>query len=186
MVDNRPSRGLLLSALGSAVLAVSMFLPWYSLSITASGAAVAQQQFATAAQQYGNPAMQAMAAQVGAQIGSFSGHTLATVTAHQILKDISVVLLLLAGLALVASLLRLAAVVEVSGDQIALLGLAAVLCVLYRLLSPPGPHTDLFSLSLSWGGWVALLAAVAIVGGGLWTPSAGQAFVNDLPLDPAQ
>jgi hypothetical protein len=186
MVDSRPSRALSLSALGSAVLAVSVFLPWYSVSITASGAAAAQQQFTSAAQQYGNSTMQAMADQVGAQLSSFAGHPLTTVTAHQVLKDLSVVVLLLAGVALLASILRLAAVVEVNGDQIALLGFAAVLCVLYRMISPPGPHTGLFSLSLSWGSWVALVAAVAIVGGGLWTPSAAHTVTSDLPLDPAQ
>ena len=178
MLDNRPPRGLLLSALGSAVLAVSMFLPWYSVSITATGAAAAQQQFANAAQQYGNPTMQAMAAQIGAGFTAVAGHPLATVSAHQALKDLSVVILLLAGVALLASLLRLADIVEIGGDQIALLGFAATLCVLFRILSPPGFHTDLVSLSLSWGSWVALLAAVAIVGGALWTPSAGQTDIS--------
>lgn len=178
MVVNRPPRGLLVSALGSAVLAVSMFLPWYSLSITATGAAAAQQQFATAAQQYGNPTMQAMANQIGAGFGSVAGRPILTMSAHQALKDISVVVLLLAGVALLASLLRLAGMVEVGGDQIALLGFAAVLCVLFRMLSPPGTHTDLVALSLGWGSWVALGAAVAIVGGGIWTPSARQSEMS--------
>jgi hypothetical protein len=185
MRDNRPPRGLLLSALGSAVLAVSMFLPWYSVSITATGAAEAQHQFADAAQQYGNPTMQAMASQIGAGFSSVAGHPLATVSAHQALKDISLVVLLLAGLSLLASLLRLADVVEVPGDQIALVGFAAVLCVLFRMLSPPGTQTDLVSLSLSWGSWVALAAATAVVGGALWTPSPGRRDVSplqDLPL----
>lgn len=171
MTENRPSGGLLISALGAAVLAVSMFLPWYSVSITAAGAAAAQQQFATAAQQYGNPTMQAMANQIGAGFSSVAGRPIFTMSAHQALKDISLVVLLLAGLALLASLARLGNVVEIGGDQIALLGFAAALCVLFRMLSPPGSHTDLVALSLSWGSWVALLAAVAIVGGGLWTPS---------------
>jgi hypothetical protein len=174
MVDRRPSGGLLVAALGSAVLAVSMFLPWYSVSITPTGAAEAQQQFATAAEQYGNPAMQAMASQIGASFSSVAGRPLVTRSAHQALKDISLILLLLAGLALLASLLRLADVAEVGGDQIALVGFVAVLCVLFRILSPPGTHSDLISLSLSWGGWVALLAAVAIAGGGIWTPSADR------------
>jgi hypothetical protein len=174
MVDRRPAGGLLVSALGAAVLAVSMFLPWYSVSITATGAAEAQQQFASAAQQYGNPAMQAMASQIGAGFSSVAGRPLVTLSAHQALKDISVILLLLAGVALLAALLRLADVVEVGGDQIALVGFAAVLLVLYRILSPPGGPTDLVSLSLSWGSWLALLAAVAIAGGGIWTPSSGR------------
>lgn len=180
MLANRPPRGLLLSALGSAVLAVSMFLPWYSVSITATGAAEAQQQFANAAQQYGNSTMQAMADQIGAGFSAVAGRPLVTLTAHQALKDISVIVLLLAGLALLASLLRLADVVEIGGDQIALVGFAAVLCVLFRILSPPDMHTGLVSLSLSWGGWVALLAAIAVVGGALWTPSAGRPEVSPL------
>lgn len=186
MVETRPSPGLLVSALGSAVLAVSMFLPWYSLSITAAGAAAAQQQLTTVAQQYGNPSMQALADQIGAGFGSVAGRTILTLSAHQALKDISLVLLLLAGVALLASLLRLAAVVEVGGDQIALVGFVAVLCVLFRILSPPGTHTDLVAYSRSWGCWLALAAAVAIVGGGLWTPSSGQSSASDLPFDLVQ
>jgi hypothetical protein len=175
MVDSRAQRGgLLVSALGSAVLAVSMFLPWYSVSFTAAGAVQAQQQFASLAQQYGNANMQAMADQVGAGLSSVVGRSIVTLSAHEALKDLSVILLLLAGVSLLASLLRLADVVEVGGDQIALVGFAAALLVLFRVLSPPGVHTDLVALSPSWGSWVALGAAVAIAGGGVWTPSVGQ------------
>jgi hypothetical protein len=179
MVDNHaPRSGLLISALGSAVLAVSMFSPWYSVSVTPAGADEARQQLAGVAQQYGNTNLQNMADQVGAQFGSLAGRPLATVSAHEALKDLSTILLLLAGVALLASLLRLADVFEVSGGQIAVVGLAAALCVLYRMLSPPGVHTELISLSLSWGSWLALAAAAAIVGGGLWTPAAGQSSVS--------
>lgn len=180
MRANRPPQGLLLSALGAAVLAVSMFLPWYSVSITASGAAAAQQQFTTVAQQFGNSSAQAMADQIGAGFSSVAGRPLATVTAHEALKDISVVVLLLAALALLASLLRLADVVEVGGDQIALVGFVAILCILYRMLSPPGTDTGLISMSLSWGSWLALVAAIAIVGGALWTSSTGRGEVSAL------
>jgi len=171
MADRRPSPGLLISALGAAVLAVSMFLPWYSVSITATGAAEAQQRLASVAQQYGNANLQAMAGQVGAGFSSVAGRPLVTLSAHQALKDLSIVLLLLAGVALLASLLRLADVAEVSGDQIAVVGFVALLCVLYRMLSPPDAHTDVVSLSLGWGSWLALVAAVAIAVGGVWTPS---------------
>jgi hypothetical protein len=51
MNDDRAPLGLLIAALGAAVLAVSVFLPWYGVSITASGAASAQQELATVAQQ---------------------------------------------------------------------------------------------------------------------------------------
>jgi len=58
MVDDRAPLGLLIAALGAAVLAVSVFLPWYGVSITASGAASAQQELSTVAQQYGNASFQ--------------------------------------------------------------------------------------------------------------------------------
>ncbi len=174
MVDNRASRGLLVSALGAAVLAVSMFLPWYSVSITPAGAAEAQQQLGTVAQQYGNTSLQNMASQVGGQFSSIAGRPLTTLSAHQALKNTSKILLLLAGVALLASLLTLTDVLEVRGGQIALVGFAAVLCVLFRMLSPPGADSGLISLSLGWGSWLALLAAGAIAGGGLWGPVAGQ------------
>jgi hypothetical protein len=174
MVDTRASGGLLISALGAAVLAVAMFLPWYSVSITPTGAAAAQQQFAAVAQQYGNANLQSMADQIGSEFSTVTGRPLVTLSAHQALKDISKLVLLLAAIALLASLLDLAGVIEIGGGQIALVGFAAVLCVLFRMVSPPGTDTGLISLSLSWGSWVALAAAAAIIGGGLWRPSAGQ------------
>jgi hypothetical protein len=179
MADARaPRGGLLISACGAAVLAVSIFLPWYAVSVTPAGAAAAQQQFSTVAQQYGNANLQTLAGQLGAQFGSVAGHRLATVSAHQVLKDVSVVLLLLAGVALLASLLSLADVVEVGGGQIALVGGTAVLFVLFRMLSRPGIHTDLISLSLGWGAWLALVAAAAIVVGGVWSPGGGESRVS--------
>lgn len=173
MAVNRASRGHLISALAAAVLAVALFLPWYSVSITPTGAAEAQQQLSTVAQQYGNASLQSMADAVGSQFSSVAGHPLATVSAHQALKDVSKLLLLLAAVALVASLLTLADVVEVSGGQIALVGCAAILLVLYRMVSPPGAGSGLISLSLGWGSWAALLSAAGIVVGGLWGSFAG-------------
>jgi hypothetical protein len=173
MVDERSQFGFLVAALGAAVLAVSVFLPWYGVSITASGAASAQQELAGVAQQYGNATLQTGANELGAEFSSLAGRQLATVSAHDVLKDISLVLLLLAGAALLASLLRLAgfAGLEAGGGQIALAGGVAVLFVLYRMISPPGGQVDLVSLSLSWGIWLALLSAAAIVVGGLLSTS---------------
>jgi hypothetical protein len=170
MVDDRSQLGFLISALGAAVLAVSVFLPWYGVSITASGAASAQQQLATVAQQYGNTTFQAGANQLGAEFSSLAGRQLTTVSGHEAVKHISLMLLVLAGLALVASLLRLAGIpgpIEASGSQIAVAGCLAALFVLYRMITPPGGQIDLISLSLSWGIWLALLSTAAIVGGGL-------------------
>ncbi len=83
-------------------------------------------------------------------------------------------LLVLAGISLLASLLRLAGIgglLEAGGGQIAVAGSVAALCVLFRMLSPPGAQADLVSLSLSWGIWLALLSAAAIVAGGLISTS---------------
>jgi hypothetical protein len=170
MDDDRAPLGLLTAALGAALLAVSVFFPWYGVSITASGAASAQQELATVAQQYGNTAFQTGASQVGAEFGALAGRQLATVSAHDVLKDIGPILLILAAVSLLASLLRLAGVTglfDVGGGQIALAGGTAALFVLYRMLVHPAGQTDFVSLSLSWGAWLALLGAAAVVVGGL-------------------
>ena len=175
MVDDRVPLGFLISALGAAVLAVSVFLPWYGVGITASGAASAQQELATVAQQYGNSSFQAGASELGAQFGSLAGRRLATVSAHDVLHDLGPFILVLAALALLASLLRLAGVtglLEAGGGQIATAGGLACLCVLFRMFSPPDTHGGLLSLSLGWGIWLALLSAAAIVAGGILAGSA--------------
>jgi hypothetical protein len=169
MADERAPFGLLIAALGAAVLAISVFQPWYGVSITASGAASAQQELATVAQQYGNTAFQKGASQVGAMFSSVAGRQLAGVSAHDVSKDISRILLVLAVVSLLAALLRLAGVTglfDASGGQIALAGGMAALLVLYRMLERPGAQSNLVSLSLSWGIWLALLGAAAIAAGG--------------------
>jgi hypothetical protein len=175
MVDDRAPLGFLIAALGAAVLAVSVFLPWYGVSITASGAASAQQEFAAVAHQYGNAESQAVASQIGAEFSSYTGRQLATFSAHDVLKDISPILLILAAVALLASLLRLAGagMFEAGGGQIALAGGTAALFILYRMLEHPGgERLQLISLSLTWGIWLALLGAAAIVAGGFLAGSA--------------
>ena len=108
MDEDRARLGLLISALGSALLGVSVFLPWYAVTVTSSGAAAAQQALGSAAAQYGNAGLQAEVNSLGAVFGTFAGRQLATVSAHQVLSYISPILLLLAGISLLASLLRLA------------------------------------------------------------------------------
>lgn len=184
MVDERSQLGFLVAALGAAVLAISVFLPWYGVSITASGAASAQQELAGVAQQYGNAAFQTGANQLGAEFSSMAGRQLATVSAHDVLKDISLILLLLAGASLLASLFRLAgfAGLEAGGGQIALAGGVAALFVLYRLVSPPGAQTGLVSLSRSWGIWLAFLSSSAIVIGGILSTSDERRLPAESPI----
>jgi hypothetical protein len=171
MNDDRASLGLLIAALGAATLAIAVFLPWYGLSITPSGATVAQQQLVAAAEQYGNPTLQSAANRAGQHFDELVGRQIATVSAHQALGHASEILLVLAGVALLASLLRLAdmrGLLYATGGQVALLGLLAVGVVGYRILHPPaGAAAGLISLSLEWGIWLALLSAGAVLGGAL-------------------
>jgi len=171
MDDDHAPAGLLIAALGAALLAISVFQPWYGVSITPSGAAVAQQELAALAQQYGNPALQSQARAIEAKFSSLAGHEITTVSAHQALKHDSLILLALAGIALVASLLRLAGMRKLlfaTGGQIAVVGGLAFADVFFRFLWRPGAGGEnLVSLSLHWGIFLALLSAAAIVGGGL-------------------
>jgi len=170
MVEDRAPLGLVIAAVGAAALAFSVFLPWYGLSITQSGATAARQQLVSAAQQYGNTTLQAKVSGVGERFNALVGHQLATVSAHQALGHVSLILLVLAGIALLASLLRLAdarGALYATGGQIALLGGLAAVAVSFRIIVKPGAAGSFIALSVSWGIWVALLSAAAIVGGAL-------------------
>jgi hypothetical protein len=178
MVEDRLRFGPLLSPIGAALLAVSVFLPWYSVSLTAAGVASAQQALNSVAQQFGNTTFEGLASSVGARFNAFAGRSVATLSAHQSLKYISVVLLTLAAIALVAGLLRVAGASESSqagGSQIALVGIVAILCVLFRMVERPGGQEDVLSLSLSWGSWLALASSAAIVIGALWPTDPSRA-----------
>jgi hypothetical protein len=135
MAGNRSRYGLLVSALGAIVLAVSVFLPWYGMSVTAH-------------------------------------HQLTAVSAHQALRDLNIVLLVLAGLAMLDALFPLArsvsSVPDGAGASVVLLGTVATVCVLYRMVDPPTPPGDLVALSLREGAWLALLGSLTMVLGGLW------------------
>jgi hypothetical protein len=172
MAEDRLRLGSLVSAVGAALLAVSVFLPWYGVTLTASGAASAQQALNNVAQQYGNATFQTQAKVVGLGFSAFTGHQLTTLSAHQALKYLDVILLILAAIAFLVTLLRLARVsgpIQAGGGQAAFVGLLATVCVLYRMVERPAPLEQVFSLSLSWGIWLALAGSVAIVVGSLWS-----------------
>jgi hypothetical protein len=170
MEVERAPLGLLIAALGAAVLAISVFAPWYGLNITTSGATVAQQELAAVARQYGNTNFQTRANRIESQFGSLAGHRLATVSARQTMKRVSTILLALAGIALLAALLRLAdmpGLLMASGSQVALIGGLGAAVVVFRIVRRPDVPLNLLSLSLSWGIWAALLGAAAVMTGGL-------------------
>ncbi len=171
MAEDRPSYGLLATTVGGALLAVSVFLPWYALSFTASGLLDSQQQMDGVAAQYGNATLQSETASLGTKLGALAGRQFATLSAHQALKYLSVVLLILAAIAFLGGLLRLAGASQlpISGSgQTALVGLMATLCVLFRMVDRPAPGEGLFAISLSGGAWLALGSSLAILGVGLW------------------
>ena len=162
----------------AAILGLSIFLPFYSVRITASGAAYAQQAMKIAAARYGNATLQNQANAIGSSFSSVAGRQVATLSAHQVLKNISVILLLLAALAFLGALIWLTGAssqLEVSGGQVAAVGAVATLLVLYRMVDRPGTPLNLYSLSLGWGAWLASLSSAAIVLGGL------IGWANDAP-----
>jgi hypothetical protein len=167
----RSRYGLLVSALGAILLAVSVFLPWYGLSFTASGIALVQQSADQLASQFGNASLQAYVGAQHASLSALAGQEFAAVSAHQLLRDLNVVLLALAGLAMLAALLPLArgdAEPQGGGAAVVLLGALATLCVAYRIVRPPSVAGELVVLSVREGAWLALLGSLAILAGGLW------------------
>jgi hypothetical protein len=171
MAEDRAHYGPLLSTVGAALLALSVFLPWYAVSWTVNGISSAQQAANNVAQQYGNAAFQDQVRNLGASFGTLAGHQFATLSAHQTLKYISVILLIIAAIAFASGLIRLVSSSGLSlpgGSEVALLGLAATACVLFRMVDRPVPGDDFFSLSLNGGIWLALGSSLAIVAGGLW------------------
>jgi len=168
--QRRSRMGPAVAVTGAATLALSVFLPWYSVGITASGAAYAQQELNAVAQQLGNPTLQTAATDIGAQFPTLAGHQLGTVNAHEVVKTISALLLILAAVAFLGALVQLLegdAPIEVSRGQLATVGFLATSLVLFRMVDHPGPSAAYVSLSLSWGIWLALLSSLAIVVGAL-------------------
>jgi hypothetical protein len=171
MAGERPRYGPLVSTLGAIVLAVSVFLPWYGVSFTASGIALVQQVGDQVAAQFGNASLQSYVNAAHANLSSLAGHEFTALSAHQALKDLNVVLLIVAGLAIAIALRALVAPQSASDGHrpaLALLGVAATACVLFRMVDPPAPAANVLALSVREGAWLALLGSAAIIGGALW------------------
>lgn len=168
----RSRYGLAVSALGAVVLAVAVFLPWYGVSFTSSGIALTQRVGQQIVAQYGNAELQSQIGSLHANLSGLVGHELGSLSAHQALSTINVVLLVLAGLVCAIAVLALAGPASAASDAnrlpLAVLGLLAGALVLYRIVDVPAPAGGFFSLSVREGAWLALLAAVAIVAGALW------------------
>ncbi|HEV2975717.1 MAG TPA: hypothetical protein VGX69_12120 [Solirubrobacteraceae bacterium] len=186
MAGTRSRYGLALSALGAVALAIAVFLPWYGVSFTAGGLALAQRVGDQVATQFGNAALQSQIASLHANLSGLAGHEVFSLSAHQALSTINVVLLVLAGLGCAIALLALAGPAAASSDAnrlpLAVLGALAGACVLYRMVDPPTPDGGFFVLALREGGWIALLGAIAMVAGALWPT--GSAVAGKKPESP--
>jgi hypothetical protein len=171
MAADRSPIGWLTSALGAIVLVVSVFLPFYAVSLTAQGVAYVQRLQSEEVQRFGNAALQSELGSLHAHVGALAGRQLGTITAHQTFSTISVVLLVLGGLGILIALLALArqsaSDFDSTGSWLALLGAIAAACVLYRIAVRPTDSAEL-SLPLRNGAWLALLGSLAMLVSGLW------------------
>jgi hypothetical protein len=172
MVGDRSRYGLLVSALGAMILIVAVFLPWYEISFTPNGVAYVSQIGDQFAAQFGNAQLQSYLGAFHGGLASLSGQGIGAVSAHQVLHDMNIVLIVLGVLALLDALFPLARGTAVgpegAGGAAVLLGGVAAACVLFRMVSPPNPAGDIVSLSLREGAWLALLGSMMMVLGGLW------------------
>jgi hypothetical protein len=172
MAGDRSRYCLLVSAFGALLLAVSVFLPWYGVSFTASGVVLVQQAGEHLAAQFGNASLQGYVHGLHADLGSLAGQEFTALSAHEALRNLNIVLLVLAGLALLDALVPLAGhatgLPDGAGKSVAVLGAVATACVLYRVLVPPTLAGGLLSLSVREGAWLALLGSLTMVGAGLW------------------
>lgn len=178
MVGNRLRIGPLAATVGAALLALSVFQPWYALRLTAAGVSAAQQALNSLALQSGNASLQGQARTVSGGFSALTGHQLATLSAAQTLRYIHVILLILAAGAFLSALLQIVDVSparRASGERIALLGFAATVCVLFRMVARPVAQEEVLSLSLAWGAWLALASSLAILVGGLMSRGEGGA-----------
>lgn len=171
MTRDRPLYGPLLCSLGAGLLALAVFLPWYGLSVTAQGLTYVQQVGSEFAQQFGNSRLQGELGLLHSGLNGLAGQQLAAVSAHDALKTISVLLLIIAGVAILLAQLSLmlpdAPSSESYGGLIALLGALAAVFTLYRIIHTPLPDNGLVALSIREGAWLALVGSLAMIVGGL-------------------
>ncbi|HXD53683.1 MAG TPA: hypothetical protein VN618_02915 [Solirubrobacteraceae bacterium] len=114
------------------------------------------------------------AASAGTSGAALSRHA-DQLTGQQAIGGLAVVLLVLAGLALLDALFPIARHASVvpagAGGAVVVLGVLATACIVYRMVQLPDPLGVPFALSLREGAWTALLGSLMISLGGLWPRS---------------
>jgi hypothetical protein len=152
MTGERSRYGLSMSALGAAGLAFAAFLPWYRVSSI-----------------------------VRASTGSSVQRALSTISAYHALPYMKAFLLVLVGLALLDAMLPLlrtsGPLPGGAGGSVALPGAMAAACALYRIVDPP--VLDGNAVSLLVGPWLALLASLVMMLGGIWPRRVGSGETAD-------
>lgn len=168
---------------------MSVFLPWYGLSFTSRGVAGMGQLGHEAVSKYGNALLQSEWGALQAGFSALAGRELGTLSAHQTLHTISVLLLVLAGVAVLLALRPLAgratSLPEVGHGWIAAIGALAGGLVLYRIVSPPVPEVGFVAMSVQTGAWVALSGAALMAAGGLWPRPGARPGGSERDLDSA-
>ena len=186
MAGDRSRYGLVLSTFGAIVLGISVFLPWYGVSITATGVAYMQEVGGQLAAQFGNASMQSYVGSLHGTLDGLAGQQVAALSAHQVLHDLNVILLALVGLALLDSLLALARPVASTpagaGASVAVLGALASVLVIFRMVDRPAPAGPLLALSLREGAWLALIGSLTMVVGAFWPRVRPAADVSEAQL----
>jgi hypothetical protein len=174
MSSDRSSLGYLLASLGSLMLAVAVFMPWYDVHFSP--------QFLNGIDQFANN-FGALGGFVHAGVSALRAGAI-SVSAHDALKQINVELLIVAGAGLLISLSGLTRGTPLFGTgdglPLGLLGALAALSVAYRMIEPPG--SGFANLSLREGAWVALLSALALLAGGGLVAAASEARATTDPL----
>jgi hypothetical protein len=103
---------------------------------------------------------------------SLPGVELGALSASQAMGGLSIVMLVLAALALLDALVPVVraagSVPDGAGGAVVLLGVVASICVLYRMVVPPAGVEHMVAMSLREGGWLALLGSLAMALGGIW------------------
>jgi hypothetical protein len=158
MSSDRTSLGYLLAAIGSLMLGLAVFLPWYDIHFSP--------EFLNGIDQFAN-GFGAFGGLIHAGVSALRAGPI-SVSAHDVLKQMNVELLIVAGGGLLISLAGLSRGTPLFGTgdgvPLGLLGALAAVSVAYRMIDPPG--TSFANLSLREGAWIALLSALALLAGG--------------------
>lgn len=160
MSSHRTRYGSVIAALGSVLLSLSVFMPWYALHWTI------------------HPAASERALEGTTEVHNGYAYNY---------FPLPEMLLAVAWCSFVLSLLRLASrrpTPPQRRDPIALLGLLAALCVLFLMADPAASHVKSepfasVAVSLRGGIWLALGSAAAIILGALWPRGVSQPSTND-------